>query len=168
MADPAIAGVGAFGDLGTHSLDIMLWMLGREGEVEACTASLGVVTGRYGDCDESGEGLVKFRSGAVGTVAGAWVDVSNPVQLIVSGTEGHAHVDGGKLYVKAAKLEGADGREPWTELPEALPHAFDMFLDAINGREGLPLVGAREAAYRSSVMEAMYTGARERRWVEPE
>ena len=27
-ADPKIAGCGAFGDLGTHSLDILLWMFG--------------------------------------------------------------------------------------------------------------------------------------------
>jgi len=27
MADPKIAGVGAFGDLGTHKLDILMWML---------------------------------------------------------------------------------------------------------------------------------------------
>src|SRR2546427_6247401 len=28
MADPKIAGVGAFGDLGTHKLDILMWLLG--------------------------------------------------------------------------------------------------------------------------------------------
>ena len=28
MADPAQAGVGGFGDLGTHSLDILLWLMG--------------------------------------------------------------------------------------------------------------------------------------------
>jgi predicted dehydrogenase len=36
MADPKIAGIGGFGDLGTHKLDILMWLLG---DVEAVTAS---------------------------------------------------------------------------------------------------------------------------------
>lgn len=52
MADPKIAGVGAFGDLGTHKLDILMWLMG---DVESVTADVKVVTGRYGDCDETGE-----------------------------------------------------------------------------------------------------------------
>src|SRR5262249_13011399 len=59
MADPKIAGVGAFGDLGTHLLDILMWMLG---DVASVTADIKVVTGKYGDCDESGEALLKFAS----------------------------------------------------------------------------------------------------------
>jgi len=35
MADPKIAGVGAFGDLGTHKLDILMWMLGDIASVTA-------------------------------------------------------------------------------------------------------------------------------------
>jgi predicted dehydrogenase len=50
MADPAIAGCGAFGDLGTHSLDIILWWLGST--PDRVTANIEVVTKRYGDCDE--------------------------------------------------------------------------------------------------------------------
>ncbi|MCU0503671.1 MAG: Gfo/Idh/MocA family oxidoreductase, partial [Anaerolineae bacterium] len=35
MADPAQAGVGGFGDLGTHSLDILLWLMGGVKDVTA-------------------------------------------------------------------------------------------------------------------------------------
>jgi len=164
MADPKLAGVGAFGDLGTHSLDIMLWFLG---EVEEVTARLGVATGRYGDCDEYGEGLLAFKSGAVGTLAAGWVDVAHPVGLIISGTEGHAHVAGGKLFFQSNKVEGADGSSSWEKLPPAWPHAFELFLDAVAGRKDAPLVTAREAAVRSAVMEALYEGARRREWVRP-
>ena len=66
MADPKIAGVGAFGDLGTHSLDILMWLLG---DVESVTADIKVVTGRYGDCDETGEALIRFKNGVTGTLA---------------------------------------------------------------------------------------------------
>src|SRR5215471_8955483 len=81
MADPRIAGVGAFGDLGTHKLDILMWLFG---DVEAVTADIRSVTGNYGACDETGEGLLQFRSGLIGTLAAGWVDVENPVQLLIS------------------------------------------------------------------------------------
>src|SRR4029450_13763343 len=71
MADPKIAGCGAFGDLGTHSLDILLWLFG---EVEKVTAQLDTGTGAYGDCDETGEGILRFKSGTIGTLAAAWDD----------------------------------------------------------------------------------------------
>lgn len=164
MTDPAQAGVGAFGDLGTHALDIMLWMLG---EVSRVTADISVVTGRYGDCDESGEGLLKFTNGAVGSLAAGWVDVANPVTLVLSGTEGHAHVVNNDLFVQSKALEGADGKEPWTELDEPWPHAFDLFLDAVVGKAGMRLVSPQEAAYRSAVMEALYKAAEAKTWLEP-
>ena len=164
MADPKIAGVGAFGDLGTHSLDILLWMLGG---VATCTAQLDTGTGAYGDCDETGEGLLRFASGVIGTLAAAWDDVANPVGLLVSGTEGHAAVINGKMYFQSKHVEGADGKEPYVHLPSAIPAGLTSFLNAIIGQRDAILVGAREAAYRSAVMEAMYIGARENRWVEP-
>ena len=67
MADPKQAGVGAFGDLGTHSLDIMMWIIG---DVVNATAEIATVTARYGkETDETGEGLMTFQSGTIGTLA---------------------------------------------------------------------------------------------------
>lgn len=166
MADPKVAGCGAFGDLGTHVLDILMWLFG---DVASCTASINVVTGRYGDCDESGEGLLKFASGVTGTFAAGWVDIADPVGLTVSGTEGHAVIAHHKLYLTSKKMEGADGKTPydWDKLPAALPHAFDLFLDAVTGKAGVELVGAREAAKRSAAMEALYDAAKRGTWVAP-
>lgn len=162
MADLTQAGVGAFGDLGTHSLDILMWLMG---DIARVTATIGVATGRYGDCDEYGEGLIEFANGAVGTLAAGWVDVQHPVNVIVSGTEGHAYVCENQLFFKSTHVEGADGQQPWTDLPEAWPHAFELFLDAVNGKPNVPLVSPQEAAARSAVMEAFYQGANEQRWV---
>lgn len=162
MADPTRAGVGAFGDLGTHSLDILLWLFG---EVETVTASINIVTGRYENCDESGEGMLRFKNGAVGTLAAGWVAVADPVKLLISGTEGHAVVFNDTLYYKSEHLEGADG-EAWRDLPEMLPHAFELFLDALEGKD-TSLVAPREAAYRNAVMEALYKGAQTTSWVAP-
>jgi predicted dehydrogenase len=164
MADPKIAGVGGFGDLGTHSLDILMWLLGDIGSV---TADIKPVTRRYGDCDESGEALIQFANGVTGTLAAGWVDLANPVTLMVSGTEGFAMLLNDEVYYKSKKVDGADGKKPWVQLPPAYPLPMDMFVDAIKGRKDLPLVSPREAAARVSVMEAMYLGSREHRWVKP-
>ncbi|MEM7114996.1 MAG: Gfo/Idh/MocA family oxidoreductase [Chloroflexota bacterium] len=173
MTDPAVAGVGAYGDLGTHSLDILLWWLvdGGENRVEKATAILGKVTSNYvPDCDEYGEGVLHFSDGTIATLAAGWVDVADPVRMLISGTEGHAHVSDGKLYFKSNHVDGADGKEPWTDLPVQLPHAFDLFLDAVLGNEPpaghstMPLVTPQEAAYRNAVMEALYDGAQGSEW----
>lgn len=166
MADPAVAGCGAYGDLGTHSLDILMWLFGDQ--VERVAASIRSVTGRYGACDESGEGLLTFPNGVCATLAAGWVDVANPVRLLISGTEGHATVMNGQFFFQSSKVEGADGKQPWTALPQTAPHAFELFLDAVAGRPTpIPLVTAREAAARSATMEALYKASASGRWVTP-
>jgi len=91
--------------------------------------------------------------------------VADPVKVLISGTEGHACVINNQLYLTSAKLQGADGATPWTDLPPALPHAFELFLDALNGKE-VPLVTPEEAALRSVVMGAMYQAAHQKQWLD--
>jgi len=164
MADLSQAGIGGFGDLGTHSLDILMWLMG---DVERVTATIHTLTGRYGDCDEFGEGLLEFNGGVVGSLAAGWVDMVGNVNLIVSGTDGLAYVANGSLYFKSKHVKGADGEKPWTDLPPALPHAFELFLDALEDRNNVPLVTAQEAAARSAVMEAMYQASKQQAWTKP-
>jgi predicted dehydrogenase len=164
MADVAQAGVGAFGDLGAHSLDILIWLMG---DVEQATATIDIATARYGDCDEYGEGLLKFASGAVGTLAAGWVDVANPVTCIVSGTEGHIHIVDEQVYFHSQHIAGADGKSVWHDLPAPADTGFPLFLDVLTGQAAHPLVTAREAAARNAVMQAMYEGNRQRRWLQP-
>jgi predicted dehydrogenase len=159
---PRQAGVGAFGDLGTHSLDILMWLLG---DVARVTATMDVAVANYGTTDEFGEGILVFENGVVGTLAAGWVDVANPVTALVSGTEGHAYVRDGALYFQSKHVDGATGEAPWTALPEAWPHAFELFLDAVVGKPDVPLVSAQEAAARSAVMEAFYIAAARKAWV---
>jgi predicted dehydrogenase len=164
MADPKISGVGGFGDLGTHSLDILMWMFGP---VDAVTADIKVVTGNYGDCDESGEALLRFKNGITGTLGAGWVDLADPVTLIISGTEGFAYVNRGKLYFTCKNVEGADGQMPWTNLPPSLPEPMDQFVDAVAGKSSPNLVLPEEAAARVSVMEAAYQSAKQGIWAKP-
>ena len=161
MADPAQAGVGAFGDLGTHSLDILLWFMG---EVERVTADIRPIINRYEGCDETGESFIRFKNGVSATLAAGWVDVAQPVKLEICGTEGHAVVINDELFFKSSHVEGADGETPWTDLPDALPHAFELFFDALTGKD-VPLVGASEAAYRNVVMAALYEASEKKAWV---
>jgi predicted dehydrogenase len=161
MTDPRRAGCGAFGDLGTHVLDLMMWMLG---DVESVAAATSSPLKRYGAaCDETGEGLLRFKGGVLGSLAAGWVDVANPVTMVISGTEGIAWVADGKLYLKGKRFKGTEGKEPWTALPEALPHAFELFFDALDGKD-VPLVTPAEAARRSAVVEAFYEAAATGKW----
>ncbi len=158
MADIKQAGVGAFGDLGTHVLDILIWIFG---DVRSVAATLDKGTGRYEGCDETGEAILQFKSGVIGTLAAAWTDIADPVTFSISGTKAHAAVIEGKLHLRHAdKQINAALSEPVA----GWPHAFDLFLDAVSGKKDIPLVGAREAAYRSTVMEAIYDAAQSRSW----
>lgn len=162
MADPKIAGIGGFGDLGTHKLDILMWLLG---DVEAVTADVKIITGRYPGCDECGEGMIQFKSGVIATLAAGWVDIEDPVQLLVSGTEGHAVVVDNHLYYKSKHVQGSDSKDPYTKLPPAPRPPMHQFLDAVAGAKDQPLVKPSEAAARVVVMEALYKGAHDRKWV---
>ena len=164
MADPKQSGVGGFGDLGAHMLDILLWLLGDVTEV---TAQVDKGTGIYPGCDEAGEGLLRFSSGAIGTLAASWDDLADPVTLMVSGTEGFAAIINHELFFKSEHVEGADGKTPWAELPAAPPSGLGAFLDAVASGPTDALVTVQEAAYRSAVMAALYEGAENKRWVTP-
>jgi predicted dehydrogenase len=163
MADPGVAGVGAFGDLGTHSLDILMWLLG---DVGAVSADIKVVTGRYGDCDETGTALMKFASGVTGTLTAGWVDVADPVKLLIAGTEGQALIVDGALRLESKKIDGSSLAQAWTELPPQPEAPLHQFVDAVAGGDTRHLVTPNEAAARVVVMAAMYESARTRAWVE--
>lgn len=161
MADPKVAGAGGFGDLGTHSLDILMWLLGG---IDSVAADIRAVVKKYPDCDETGQALIRFKSGATGTLTAGWVDVANPVTLMIAGTEAHAALVNGQLFFRCEKVKGADGKTPWTQLPEKPPLPLHQFVDAVAGAKDRPLVTPREAADRVAAMEAMYRAAKEGGW----
>jgi predicted dehydrogenase len=165
MADPKLAGVGAFGDLGTHKLDILMWLFGG---IDSVTAAITPVTHRYGDCDETGEALIRFKSGVIGTLAAGWVDIEDPVKLLISGTQGHAVIFNDNLFYRSEKIPGSDSHLPWKDLPPATPEPMEQFLDAVGGAKDEPLVPAHEAAERVTVMMAMYEASRKSEWVKVE
>lgn len=160
--DSKSGALGGFADTGTHALDMLMWMLG---DVEAVTADIRTVTRRYPNCDETGQALVRFRSGVTGTVSAGWIEPENPVSLLVSGTEGHAVIFNDRLYLRTKKVTGADGTRPWGKLPAGPDHPLLQFVDTVTGKKGLPLVTAGEAVARVAVMEACYESSRQGKWV---
>ncbi len=158
FTDPLEAGGGAFADLGAHALDILLWVM-----VPVCgppmryAATVGNATNHYGPIDEWGTGTVTFQSGAAGTVEASWVDPKLRLPIEVHGTRGQILIDDGRVRFFSELVEGADGGE-WADLPAALPHAFELFWDKLEGRD-VPLVPVREAALESRVMHELYRAA---------
>lgn len=162
MANPEIAGCGAFGDLGTHSLDILMWIFGKP---EKVIANTNVFQARYGEnCEEYGEGTMIYKDGMIATIAAGWVDCLNPVVCEICGTQGHAVLFNDKLYFQSELVDGADGQTPWTELPEAMPHAFELFLDAFLDGKDVPLVNVNDAADRNVVMSGFYRSLSSGKW----
>jgi predicted dehydrogenase len=167
MADPALAGFGAFGDVGTHALDLLLWMFG-EPVVASVVASVQNSTDRDAECDEYGEGLVLFGDGKLGSIAASWIDRHAPFSVEISGSAGHAHLEAGTLHYQSDRRDGAEsGDEPWTLLPEPLADSFELYFEALAGAQNVPLTTVREAADRVAIMEALYKSADSGRWIRP-
>jgi len=164
MTDTEQAGVGAFGDLGSHVMDLLLWFM--EGDTPtACTGYVNEVLEKYPTSDEYGEGMVRFESGAVATIAGGWVDHANPNQIEISGTGGHLRVTNGELFVTAPD-SNMDGSEPVTDLPKDLKHPIELFFDAVAGESNVPLISADEAADVNRLITEIYNAHEQETWVQ--
>ena len=161
MTDPKVAGVGAFGDLGTHVLDLLLWFFS---DVESVSATFTKVYNQYPDCEESGEALIKFKSGLIASIAAGWIDVAQPYTIFVSGTKAHARTTNEQLIINENK-EGKKIERIEENLPETLPHAFDLFLNSLIDNNTKNLVTPTEAALRSSIMESIYQSEKEKKWI---
>lgn len=164
MADVDQAGVGAFGDLGSHVFDLLLWLM-KDDKPISCTGHIDQAIARYPGCDEYGEGMVVFESGAVATVAGGWVDHANPNQLEVSGTNGHCRMTNGQLFLNIPEWD-TNPNEPWADLPEGWKHPVELFFDAVKGETNLPLITADEAAKVNRLVTEVYNGHNSKSWIQ--
>jgi predicted dehydrogenase len=165
FTQPSHSGGGGFLDEGTHSCDMVMWLLGQR--PRRVTAALGNVIGRYPGCEEFGQGLMVFDQGAIGVISGSWVDAGKAVTLEVCGTEGWAAILSDRdLYVSTPHLPGADGRAPWQMLPPGGPHPLAAFLDALQGEPGGELVSVHDAAAAAAVMATMTQAAAAQAWID--
>ncbi len=163
----AEAGGGGFYDLGCHSVDILNFLLGP---IEEATCVLGPKNVKYQNIDEYGEGLLKFKNGVIASVAAGWLDIGNPANFALYGTQGFAWINGNDLYYKSekSKVAGADGAKPIDKsvIGEGMPHAFNLFFDVLLGkRDKSVLISVEDALNVCRTMDAMYQGDKLGSWV---
>ena len=133
MADPKIAGVGAFGDLGTHKLDILMWLLG---DIESVTADI-----KSGD-----RPLRRLRRNAARrccssrTASSArWPPAgwTSKTRCNCSSAAPRAtpSIVNDKLYYRSKKVAGSDSHKPWTEIAARAAAADGQFWTPWPGRK---------------------------------
>ncbi len=160
------SGGGAFLDLGCHAVDLLIFLFGPA--VAGTAAFNGGI--KYTNIDEYGEGLLTFRNGIIASVAAGWVDQSNPVGVLISGTEGHAYERSGELFYLSRRsvVAGSDGKAPIDKalLPPEMAHPFEIFLDVLSGKiDKTHLIPVAETLQVMKAMDAMYLGHKFGSWV---
>ncbi len=154
MIDRDQVGRGALGDLGIHILNVLLWM--TEGDpIEDLSAYVGNATGRTNGIDEYGEAVIRFKSGLVATLGSGYVDRNDVNRIEISGTEGHAYLNRGRMFLSCAAITGVDRETYWSDFPDSLDHPFSLFLSALRGN-GDSLISVEEAARDVRVMDRIY------------
>lgn len=173
----ALDGGGALMNQGVHTLDLLLWFLGRPIEVVAQTALLaheGI------EVEDTVVATVRFEGGALATVhatTAAYPGVS--ARLQVHGTHGSAVIDNDELVYfhaagtddvvdgygatgtgnqAAAELAARQRTGESTELAAGQARQYADVLDAIAaGRQ--PLVGVEQATLALATVRAVYLSA---------
>lgn len=161
FANPALAGGGAFMDMGTHAVHALRTLLGP---VERVWATIGNASGVYPDVDDYGIALLRFAGGALGTVEASWIQTNGISGLEITGSKATLFNDPDRGYVY-----GEARQEPQPVAPgDPKPVQVDRLMAAIEGR--LPDEEIAEdltcAADAVAVMEACYESGRTGGWVD--
>lgn len=181
--DPKVQGGGCLIDLGTHALDLAMWLLDEFEPAYCCAGAFRgpgdtpTAANRWGVWDPaalkvetSAFGQVVMKSGAVLSVDTSWalhVPEDREDALTLCGTAAGAEWAPGGYTVSEAREDRLVTTR--CQLPEEEQTAnraqLADFLDAI--REGRPpLVTARQSLAVVQILEGLYRSARERRPVE--
>ena len=161
FTDPALAGGGAFMDLGTHAVHLVRTLLGP---VRRVFATIGNVSGAYPRVDDFGVAIFEFANGVRGVVEASWVQNGGICPLEIAGSRATLFdMPGTGLVTSVPKAE------PLPVPPgEMRPKRVDRLIAAIQGtitREELDadLLAAADAV---AIMEACYKSAKLGKWVD--
>ncbi len=160
FTDPALAGGGAFMDMGTHAVHLLRSLFGPASEV---WATIGNRSGAYPKVDDVGIAQIRFANGILGTVEAGWIHQGGPGGLEIQGSKGAVWEIPGKGY-----HVGRPGSEPQPVLALAdAPKAVDRLVAAIQNKLGAADLKADLDACMDSVaiMEAAYRANQDGRWV---
>ena len=114
--DPAIGGGGGFVDIGSHRIDLLVWLLGP------VAAAHGVATrfARELAVEQIGCAALRMESGALCSVVGDFHSDRDIDRFFVAGERGRVTID--PLDGHALTLETANGTEELRYEPLAAPH----------------------------------------------
>lgn len=171
-------GGGCLIDLGTHAIDLALWMLGDFSPVWAMgstyqgLADQPTAANRWGvwdaakfEVEDAAFGTVRMASGATLEIASSWalnIPADREDVLTLCGTKGGATLQGGKLTLNGERngafyTETLDLAADWET---ACKKQVEEFIDCVRtGRQ--PLVTAREGLGVSRVLDGLYRSAAE-------
>jgi predicted dehydrogenase len=150
--EPETSGGGALVDLGIHIIDLVRYVTGLE------ASEVGAMTLGDGAVEDAAQVLVRFDTGAVGSVHASWVATPAPdLQLTIFGTDGTLHFDPRSPLT----LRRSDGTKEQIELPDVSASPFSEFVRAIAGTplEGPAATGADGRA-ALAIVRAAYDAAR--------
>lgn len=172
-------GGGCLIDLGTHAIDLALWMLGDFSPVWAMgstyqgLADQPTAANRWGEWDaakfeveDAAFGTVRMASGATLEIAASFalnIPEDRENVLTLCGTKGGATLQGGKLMLNGVR-DGTFFNETFdlaADWETACRAQVEEFIDCIRtGRQ--PLVTAREGLGVSRVLDGIYRSAAEK------
>jgi UDP-N-acetyl-2-amino-2-deoxyglucuronate dehydrogenase len=165
--DPVLAGGGALLNQGTHTVDLILWLLGDVTRVQAKS----VTALHQVEVEDTVVATLEFRSGAIGTLEAATSAYPGyPRRLEISGAEGTIVVENDRIVkadLRSASIEVAAPVESNRNLSASSPVISDVrghrriledFVRAIetggqllcDGREGRRSVELVQAIYESA------------------
>ena len=159
-ADPAVSGGGVLVDNGTHSVDLLRFLLGPLAEVLAVEVARPATM----TVDDAAHVHVRAESGVDGSVDLAWsIDKSLADFLRVYGTEGEARVG---WRESAWRRYGQDWQiiGPGYAKHAAMGGALAQFCRAVAGEEALE-VPATEGVAAALAIDAAYESLRRGGWV---
>jgi predicted dehydrogenase len=190
----SVAGSGALGDLGSHALDLLRFLVGEPGAVMAMSRTFRRPTGAAeGEVDDAVGAVIEFRNGALGTFEASRLalgrknflafelngtlgsvrfDLERLNELEVSLRDGDASAAGGTTRVLVTEpshpLRGMWPKGHIVGWEDTFVHEALHLLDAIaNDRPVEPLGATFEDGYRNVVvMDAIQRSAAEGRRVD--
>lgn len=160
FTDPALAGGGAFMDVGAHAVHAARTLFGPVKEV---WADLGNHSGIYPTCDDYGLAHLRFANGVLGTLEAAWTQTGGENGLEIIGSRKSLWQVGCSYVIGR---HGAGEPEPLVPAPSGHPAQVDRLVAMIRGELTREEIDVDLAACLDEVaiMEACYRAAREGRW----
>ena len=140
-------GGGAMIDLGTHTVYLLEWILGKAKNV---TTTLTSVTKR--EVEDNAVAVFEFQNGCIGVAETSFVSVYTPLTLEISGTTGSLIVRDGVSYATG----DTDGKWVVEEnLPQSLPNPLIQWIEGVTENKKIHL-GIDEAISLTRLLQAAY------------